>query len=144
MATRRQLKKVAGRIKDYALGLPEAWEDHPWGETVAKVKKKVFVFMMSPEDVDDHWSFSVKLPESNHAALDLPFTQPTGYGLGKSGWVSAKLTTDDDVPPVEIFEDWVRESYCAIAPKTLARAVTGDGADPKPARKKRTRKKRKR
>jgi hypothetical protein len=25
------------KLRDFALGLPEAHEDHPWGETVVKV-----------------------------------------------------------------------------------------------------------
>ena len=34
----------------FAAGLPEAWEDHPWGESVYKVGKKVFVFFGMLED----------------------------------------------------------------------------------------------
>ena len=41
MATPAQLRK---RLLDYALGLPEACIDHPWGEDVVKVRKKVVVF----------------------------------------------------------------------------------------------------
>ena len=38
------------QVLDFALRLPGAYEDHPWGESVAKVNKKVFVFMGHPED----------------------------------------------------------------------------------------------
>src|SRR2546421_723720 len=31
-----------------ALAYPDAWKDHPWGETVVKVGKKVFVFFRLP------------------------------------------------------------------------------------------------
>jgi hypothetical protein len=36
--------RVHSELVKFALGYPGAWEDHPWGETVAKVKTKVFVF----------------------------------------------------------------------------------------------------
>ncbi|HCO04282.1 MAG TPA: dGTPase, partial [Actinobacteria bacterium] len=39
------LKRIHRGVRTFALGLPEAYEDHPWGESVAKVNKKVFVFL---------------------------------------------------------------------------------------------------
>jgi hypothetical protein len=59
------------------------------------------------------------LPSSKQAALALPFSAPTGYGLGKSGWVSVKLETGAQLS-FEQLRDWLIESYRAVAPKALA------------------------
>ncbi|HVE65755.1 MAG TPA: MmcQ/YjbR family DNA-binding protein [Thermoanaerobaculia bacterium] len=123
MAGRGDYRAVAKALREYALGFPEATEDFPWGERVAKVNKKVFVFLGVDPVPGGEMSLSVKLPESGEAALDLPFTKPTGYGLGKSGWVTASFGPKDK-PPVEILESWTRESYSAIAPKKLSAQVT--------------------
>jgi hypothetical protein len=64
---------------------------------------------------------SLKLPESGREALELPFTKPTGYGLGKAGWVSASFSAKD-APPLAILEDWILESYRAVAPKTTIKS----------------------
>lgn len=32
-------------MRAFALGLPGAVDEHPWGETVIKVNKKIFVFL---------------------------------------------------------------------------------------------------
>ena len=69
---------------------------------------------------------SVKLPESGADALDLPFAKPTGYGLGKAGWVSARFEPKDD-PPLEILKGWIRESYRAVAPKKLVAELESSG-----------------
>jgi predicted DNA-binding protein (MmcQ/YjbR family) len=110
-------------MREFAFALPGAWEDFPWeGESVAKVGKKVFVFNIAPADqVSDRLVFSVKLPESAEPARSLPYTSPTGYGLGRAGWVTVDLGTgpDADPPPVELFLDWIEESYRTIAPKRL-------------------------
>ena len=67
----------------------------------------------------DELGLSVKLPESGPMALLLPFAKPTGYGLGKSGWVSAHFVASDD-PPLGMLREWIDESYRAVAPKKLA------------------------
>jgi predicted DNA-binding protein (MmcQ/YjbR family) len=103
-------------IRDFAFGLPEAWEDHPWGESVAKVGKKVFVFLGMAEQDQVAVSFSVKLPHSHEEAMALPFTEPTGYGLDRGKWVTVHAPLDT---PPEMLTAWVEESYRAVAPKAL-------------------------
>lgn len=102
-------------LRDHALGYPESTEEFPWGHRAIKVRGKSFVFLAADAD---GFSLSVKLPLSNELALMLPFASPTGYGLGKSGWVSAAFGPDDE-PPIEILHAWIDESYRAIAPKRL-------------------------
>ena len=48
----------------------------------------------------------------------MAFTSPTGYGLGRGGWVTSAFDADED-PPVDILCDWIEESYRAVAPKRL-------------------------
>ena len=84
-------------LRTAALGYPEAYEDHPWGDTVYKVKGKIFTFLGATAE---GFGISVKLPLSNSVALMLPFVEPTGYGLGKSGWVSLSLEDGPSLPPV--------------------------------------------
>ncbi len=102
-------------LRRYALAYPEAHEDQPWGHSAIKVRKKSFVFLFCDEN---ELSLSTKLPVSSHNALMLPFASPTGYGLAKSGWVTARFTATDDLP-LPILYDWIDESYRAIAPKKL-------------------------
>jgi predicted DNA-binding protein (MmcQ/YjbR family) len=107
---------TSDELLSYALGLPEAWEDHPWGDTVVKVRKKIFLFLGQGED--GSLRLSVKLGESHGHAMSVPGATPTGYGLGKAGWVS--LTVGEDGPGDDLLQDWVDESYRLVAPKRLA------------------------
>ena len=117
--------KVAIAIREFALGLPGAWEDTPWEEDqVAKVGKKIFVFMGHLSDPTP--SIAVKLPESHGQALGLECATPSGYGLGRAGWVSIGLAGRDR-PSLEVLCDWVEESYRTIAPKKLIAEL--DAAD---------------
>jgi len=108
----------------HALTLPEAWEDHPWGENVAKVGKKVFVFFGVPDPRDEQLIVCVKLPRSGVSALDLGFTEPAGYGLGKSGWIVARIGKGETVS-LPLLKGWIEESYRAVAPKKLAAQLDG-------------------
>jgi predicted DNA-binding protein (MmcQ/YjbR family) len=74
----------------------------------------------------------VKLPKEEAAALVAtePDATPTGYGLGRHGWVSVKVAEDADDERWQLVEEWVRTSYTLVAPKSLAKLVLAeDGID---------------
>jgi predicted DNA-binding protein (MmcQ/YjbR family) len=107
--------KAKTSLRKAALAYPETREDHPWGESAFKVREKVFLFM---SEAEEQLRLTVKLPESRGFALLLPFAQPTGYGLGKSGWVTATFNPKDTIP-LPLLLDWMEESFCAVAPKKV-------------------------
>lgn len=135
----KKIREAYDAVRRFALGLPGVTEDFPWGERVVKVKNKIFVFLGREDDLDHGIGFSVKLPQSGTSVLELPFAEPTGYGLGKHGWISVSLSPGD-LPPVELLLEWIEESYRAIAPKKLVAALDARGAEePAPARSQRKR-----
>lgn len=117
----RPLSPLAQTIRERALTYPEAHEDHPWGEHALKVRGKVFVFLSGGAQ-PGATHVSMKLPLSGKHALELPFCTPTGYGLGKHGWVSARFASDADIP-LDLVLGWMDESFRAVAPKTVTRKL---------------------
>jgi len=107
--------EMRSRLLRFALTLPGAYEDHPWGESVVKVGKKIFLFLGVEGSTDA--GVGVKLPTSQTLALAQPRVAPMGYNLARSGWVGVKFRGG---PPYEVLRDWVLESYRAVAPKRLA------------------------
>jgi predicted DNA-binding protein (MmcQ/YjbR family) len=103
-------------IAKLAAAYPEVTEDKPWGHSAFKVKGKTFLFLSAD---GDGLSLSVKLPQSGRRALELDFTEPTHYGLGKSGWVTARVTTAKELS-LTLVKEWLGESFRAIAPKKLS------------------------
>ncbi|MEV7525732.1 MmcQ/YjbR family DNA-binding protein [Streptomyces sp. NPDC091371] len=107
------------QVREFALGLPEAFEDHPWGpeDCVVKVNKKIFVFL-GDAAVTGSPGMSVKLKdEALHGhAMTAPGAEPTGYGLGRSGWVSVPLG-EKGAPSLQVLCEWVEESYRTVALK---------------------------
>ena len=92
MSTVVKLKNAAAKeLRQAALAFPDTVEDFPWGHNAFKVSgKKAFLFM--GEDEEGGWSCSMKLPFRNDEALTIKGAERTGYGLGKSGWVSFRFT----------------------------------------------------
>jgi predicted DNA-binding protein (MmcQ/YjbR family) len=129
MSTKIEAKPIRAALRALALTYPGAHEDFPWGESVIKVKGKVFVFLGREEE--EQQGFCLKLPGSGDLALSLPFITPAGYGLGKSGWVAAKLGPDDEVP-FDMLREWLDESYRAVAPKKLSASLKPPTAAPAP------------
>ena len=131
MAAEKPRNRSEAALRDVALSYPETHEDFPWGHRALKVRGKAFVFMSKDEP---GLSLSVKLPASAEGALQFPFCEPTHYGLGRSGWVTATFGPKDR-PPLDVLRSWIDESYRAVAPKKLVAALAGgDGAKGGPAR----------
>lgn len=114
---------AAETLRRHGLAYPEAIEAFPWGHTALKVRGKSFAFLGMSET---HLSLSVKLPQTRDMALMLPFAEPTGYGLGKSGWVTARFPAGEIIP-VPLLQDWLDESYRTIAPKKLVATLPPRG-----------------
>ncbi|MDH5281754.1 MAG: MmcQ/YjbR family DNA-binding protein, partial [Thermoleophilia bacterium] len=57
------------------------------------------------------------VPELRRHALSIEGALPSGYGLGKAGWVT--VPSDDEDVDLTLLCDWVEESYRIVAPKRL-------------------------
>ena len=133
----KPMSPAEAALRKHALSYPEAHEDFPWGERVVKVRGKVFLFLGKHENA---LGLSVKLPSSATLALGLSFASPTAYGLGKSGWVTARFAAREK-PPVELLKRWIDESYRAVAPKRLSASLdAATGTAPSAAARRRKRK----
>jgi predicted DNA-binding protein (MmcQ/YjbR family) len=104
------------RLRAFALSLPGASEDFPWGDRVAKVNRKIIAFLGRDPGTGPSL-ITVKLRESHAHAMSLDGSEPTGYGLGPSGWVNVPVDAPDVT--LELLCDWIEESYRIVAPKRL-------------------------
>ena len=111
------------RLEAIVAGLPEAervdveeWGGHP----TFRVRGKNFVFSN-----DVATSLSVKLSKEEAAAAVATdgAIEPSGYGLGRHGWVAIELDEPASAARWEELTEWIRTSYTLVAPKTLARQV---------------------
>lgn len=111
--------KVLKELRAYGLALPGAHLKSPWpGHKDLAVNDKTFAYLTVE---GEPFQISCKLPSSSAMALLLPFTSPTPYGLGKSGWVTARF--EDHEPSVDMLKAWIDESYRAQAPKKLLKEL---------------------
>jgi hypothetical protein len=111
----RDVARAGDQLGAHALDYPGVTEEHPWGHRAFKVNRKTFLFLYADAS---GLSVTTKLPNSGQLALELPFAEPTGYGLGKSGWVTAKFAPGAPIP-IELMRAWIDESFRAIAPRKL-------------------------
>ena len=109
-------------LRAFGLRFPGAHTKSPWeGHLDLAVNDKTFAYLGVE---GDPFKISCKLPHSNAVALMFEHTEPTSYGLGKSGWVTARFPADFAIP-VEVLKSWIEESYRAQAPKKLVAQLDG-------------------
>jgi predicted DNA-binding protein (MmcQ/YjbR family) len=111
---------ILAELRAFGLAYPGAHSKAPWPDhDDLAVNDKTFAYLPA---AGQPFSLSVKLPYTGEVALDLPYARPTGYGLGKSGWVSF-TPSEEDMPSLGQLKDWIDESYRAQAPKKLVKAL---------------------
>jgi predicted DNA-binding protein (MmcQ/YjbR family) len=113
------LERIVARLPEAERVDIEAWD----GEPTFRVRGKNFIFTNG-----EATGLSVKLPKEEAAAVVAtdPLAEPTGYGLGRHGWVSVEVGDDPDEARWRQVEEWVRTSYTLVAPKTLAKIVLAE------------------
>ena len=116
---------ILRELRAFGLGYPGAHGKSPWpGHDDLAVNDKTFAYL--PVE-GDPFSISCKLPYTGEVALELPYAKPTGYGLGKSGWVTFS-PSETEMPPIEQLKEWIDESYRAQAPKKLVKQLDARSA----------------
>jgi predicted DNA-binding protein (MmcQ/YjbR family) len=123
--TAANLAEAETALRHWSLRFPDAMEDFPWGERVIKVRGKIFVFLGM---VGSDLRVGVKLPLSAEMALTLPFVEPSGYGLARAGWVTARFGPRRK-PPLDLLHGWIDQSYRAVAPKKLVKLLDTGASD---------------
>jgi predicted DNA-binding protein (MmcQ/YjbR family) len=116
MGHEQRIEAMVDRLPEAVRVDIEAWG----GEPTFRVNGKNFVFAGG-----EFRSISVKLPKEEATATvasDQAVT-PTGYGLGKHGWVSVELPATPSAARWTQVEEWIRTSFTLVAPKRLARLV---------------------
>ena len=115
-----QTDALLEQLRAWGLTLPGAHSKAPWPEhDDLAVNDKTFAYLPAK---GRPFSLSCKLPYTGYEALQLPFAEPTGYGLGKSGWVSFS-PAEDQLPDLAQLQAWVEESYRAQAPRRLVKEL---------------------
>ena len=116
MSNMERVERIVARLPEAVRVNIEAWG----GEPTFRVRGKNFIFTDAKAT-----SLSVKLSREEAAAVVAsdPLVAPTGYGLGRAGWVSVKVAGRTSQKRWQELEEWIRTSYTLVAPKRLAQLV---------------------
>jgi predicted DNA-binding protein (MmcQ/YjbR family) len=100
---------------EHAKAKPDAKEEHPWGDTVFKVRGKGFAFM-GPHGSSG--GVTVKPPaEERDGLLELPYISKAKY-IGRYGWVDV---TVDDAESLRLALELIDDTYEQIASRGKAK-----------------------
>ena len=116
MSNMERVERIVARLPEAVRVNIEAWG----GEPTFRVRGKNFIFTDA-----EATSLSVKLSREEAAAVVAsdPLVEPTGYGLGRAGWVSVMVAGRTSQKRWQELEEWIRTSYTLVAPKRLAQLV---------------------
>ena len=120
----------------YGLALPETAVGPGWPPTRAlTVRKRMFFVFGDRKEPEGALTMIMKLPISAKMVQGLYFVRESKGWFRQHNWVIARFGPDDDIiAEMDTLKAWMLQSYCAMAPKTLARQAEAMMAGAKQAR----------
>lgn len=118
-------QRAEAELTAYGLTFPEAALGHGWATLRAlDVRKKTFALFGAKAEPLDALTIIMKLPISAQMAEELSFVRPARGWYKQHNWVTAHFGPDDDIlAEMETLKGWLKQSYVAVAPKTLGRML---------------------
>jgi hypothetical protein len=119
------IARAEAQLTAFGLSLPETSAAPGWPPTRALYfRKKMFFVFGDRNEQPGHLTMIMKLPVSAEMVQDLYFVQESKGWFRQHNWVIARFGPDDDImAEIDTLKGWLVQSYCAIAPKKLARQV---------------------
>ena len=125
-------QKAERELTAFGLQLPETDVAPGWATTrCLRVKGRMFcVFGAERHKADirpDKLSIILKLPVSAEMVQELYFVKESTGWYKQHDWIVAQFDAEDDIlAEMETLKAWVIQSYCAMAPKKLAKQVMAE------------------
>ncbi len=119
------IQRAEAELVADGLSLPETSHGPGWVPTRALYfRKKMFFVFGDRKELPGHLTMIMKLPISAEMVRDLYFVQESKGWFKQHNWVIARFGPDDDImAEMPSLKGWLRQSYCAVAPKKFARLV---------------------
>jgi hypothetical protein len=126
-------QRAEADLTAFGLTLPETTAGPGWTVTRALyVRGKMFAIFGGKGEPADALTMIVKLPVSAEMVQDLYFVRESKGWFKQHNWIIAHFGPDDDIAAeLSTLRAWLLQSWCAIAPKRLARTFMAQrsGAD---------------
>lgn len=111
---------VLGELRAICLTLPDAYEEQAWTGRRWRIRKRTFVHVLTIDSPDG----PTTVMTFRSAGEELAVLHRSGHPFFRPGWGHdvVGMVLDADTDWTEVAE-LVTESYCVLAPKTLAARV---------------------
>jgi predicted DNA-binding protein (MmcQ/YjbR family) len=121
-------QKIEADLTTFGLAMPETSTGPGWATTrVLKVRGRMFAVFGERNAQADRFTMIVKLPISAEMVQDLSFVRESKGWFKQHDWVIAHFDADDEIlAELPTLKAWLIQSYCAVAPKKLAKQVRGE------------------
>ena len=119
------VEQAEAELTAFGLTLPETNLAPGWVPTRAlNFRKKTFFVFGDRNEAPGSLTMIMKLPISAEMIRDLYFVQESKGWFLQHNWVIVRFGPDDDImAEMDALKGWMVQSFCAVAPKKVAREV---------------------